>query len=66
MTLNPILQNPRCEKFAKGSQHCTRLLSLEMLLKLTKAAPEDGCMSPVRMPMVVVLPAPLGPRRPNT
>ena len=44
----------------------TRLLSLAMLPKLTKAEPEDGCMSPVRMPIVVVLPAPLGPSKPKT
>jgi hypothetical protein len=44
----------------------TYLLSLEMLLKFTKAEPDDGCISPVRMPMLVVFPAPLGPSRPNT
>jgi hypothetical protein len=67
MTLKPSLKTRlRRGQLQQEAVHNTNLLSLEMLLKFTNAEPDEGCMSPVRMPIVVVLPAPLGPRRPNT
>ena len=44
----------------------TSLVSLRMSWPAMRAVPEVGGMMPVSMEIDWVLPAPLGPRRPNT